>query len=208
MTTAETHQIIVLPEYEAIDLGVPFKVLLIDSVKQLVDEKTGEVERVIIPNFRGLIKCVATTRILAPRKLSGIEIKFIRKAFKLPSKAVAEMIGVTPEHLSRCESTERVLSESAEKCFRVSVFLEQFKILEQFDSLCEKNDDLHEKMKSLREAISKVGSIINDMRISAAFDSEEPLVFSFSVYSPTETDLFDDPNADWHSDDHNRCIAA
>ena len=94
MTTTGKHQSVVIPEYEASELGVPFKVILLNSVKQLVDENSGQVSQVIIPNLRGLIKCVAIARILNPRKLSGGEIRFVRKAFKLPSKNVAEMIGV------------------------------------------------------------------------------------------------------------------
>jgi len=201
MTTTRKHQIKVVNEYLATDLGVPFEVVLLNSVKQLIDEETGEVQRVIIPNFRGLMKCIAITRILNARKLSGNEIKFVRKAFKLPAKHVAEMIDVTPEHLSRCESDQRLLSASAEKCFRVSVFLEQFKVLDKLDNLCEKNEELLEKVEKVREAMTKIGIIIGEMKISSAF-SLEPLVFKFHTVSEAEGDLFeDDPNADWLSNE-------
>ena len=208
MTTAKKHQSVLIAEYEANDLGVPFKVILLNSVRQLIDGKTGEVDQVIIPNLRGLIKCIAITRILNSRKLSGGEIRFVRKAFKLPSKHVAEMIGVTPEHLSRCESEERLLSAGAEKCLRVSIFLEQFKIFEELDALCEKDSNLERKLSDVREAIKKIGNIIREMKISAAFEAS-PLVFKFHINSDPEKDLFnDDLNVDWSSNDKDLAMAA
>jgi len=207
MTTAKTHQIVTIPEYQATELGVPFNVVLLNSVKQRIDAKTGEVGQVIIPNLRGLIKCIAITRILEPRKLSGSEIRFVRKAFKLPSKHVAEMIGVTPEHLSRCESEERLLSAGAEKCLRVSIFLEQFKILEDIGRICEKGSDLEHKLLLVRDAIKKIGVIIGEMKISPAFDSI-PLTLKFYTAADSENDLFDDPNADWQPNDKGLALAA
>lgn len=206
MTTAKKFQIV--PEYHATELGAPFDVVLLGSVKQMVDDKTGEVEQVIIPNLRGLIKCIAITRILVPRKLSGTEIKFVRKAFKLSAKRVAEMVDISPEHLSRCEANERLLSPSAEKCLRVSVFLEQFRMLDNLDAIGEGNQELLEKLQKVKEAIGKIGLIIGEMKIAPTFDPE-PLTLKFEVVAPLEDDLFqDDPNADWSSNDQSMDIAA
>ena len=199
MDTAMKPQIV--EEYHAQDLGAPFKVVLINSVKQLVDEDTGEVEQVIIPNLRGLIKCIAITRILNPRKLSGSEIKFVRKAVKLSAKHVAKMIDVSPEHLSRCEAGSKILSPSAEKCLRVSIFLEQFKMLDDIDALALEDKDLLDKVKKVRTAIRAISAIVEEMEISSAFDPE-PLEFRFKIVSAIEANLFDDePNADWSSND-------
>lgn len=206
MTTTLKHQIV--PEYRAEDLGVPFEVILLNSVKQAINEKTGEVEKVIIPNLRGLVKCVAITRICVPRKLSGNEIKFVRKAFKLPAKKVAEMIDISPEHLSRCEAGDRLLSPSAEKCLRVSIFLEHFKSLEKLESQCKEDKCFAEKLEKIRSVVQSIGAIISEMKIEPAFDSS-PLELRFETVTSMEETLFeDDPNADWHSNDAQPAMAA
>jgi|GEM_PF-2677312 len=208
MTKASTDRHIVVPEHIVEDLGVPFKVVLRDSVKQLINADTGKVERVIIPNFRGLIECIAITRIFEPRKLSGNEIKFIRKAFKFPAKQIAEMIDVSPEHLSRCEAGERTLSAASEKCLRASIFLDQHQKLSELNDSCEPDDKMKEKLKSLMEALRKISAIITERKISPAFDAK-PLVMEFRVSSSVEGSLFeDDIDADWASNDHSEALAA
>lgn len=208
MTIKKSDQLLVVPEYAADDLGVPFKVVLVDSVKQLIDADTGEVKQVIIPNLRGLIECVAITRILQPRKLSGDEIKFIRKAFKFPAKRIAEMIDVSPEHLSRCEAGERTLSAGAEKCLRASMFIDQIEKLEELNDSCEPDDQMKERLSTVVDAFRKISSIITERKITAAFDPE-PLEMRFCVASSVEPGLFkDDPNADWFSNDQSEAIAA
>ena len=206
MTTTKNHHIV--DEFKMEGLNIPFEVVLVKSVKEARDEKTGEVEKVIIPNFRGLLKCVAITRLCHPRKLIGDEIKFVRKAFKMPAKRLAEMIDVSPEHLSRCESGSKLLSPSAEKCLRVSVFLEQFKALDNLDKLCEDNEGLIESLSKVRKLVQKIGDVIGDMKIEPAFDTS-PLQFTFTTVSESNPDLFeDDPNADWASNDADQALAA
>lgn len=208
MTAQKTYRPVIVPEFVADDLGLPFKVVLINSVTQLIDDETGEVEQVIIPNMRGLIKCIAITRIFQSRKLSGDEIKFIRKAFKFSAKRVAELIDVTPEHLSRCESGERTLSVANEKCFRASIFLDQIQKLEGIHEGREFDEDLREEHSKLMDALRKVTLIITERKISPAF-SPEPLVMKFFVKSNVEDDLFGtDPNADWASNDQLHAKAA
>jgi len=201
MTQKNEDQLEVVPEYVADDIGVPFKVVLVNSVKRLIDAETGEVKKVIIPNFRGLIECIAIARILDPRKLSGDEIKFIRKAFKFPAKKIAEMIDVSPEHLSRCEAGERTLSAGAEKCLRASIFLDSHEKLQKINDECDPDDQLKEKSALLMDVLHKISLIIKERNITPAFDPK-PLEMRFFVTSKNEEDLFeDDVNADWSSKD-------
>ena len=142
-----TDNEIVLLEYEAENLGTPFKVILKNSVRQKLNDK-GEVEKTIIPNPKGLLHQIAITRLIHSRKLSGADIKFIRKSLRIKAKELAEMISVTPEHLSRCESNDRVLSPGLEKCMRLSIIIDTLRLPDEAEDVC-KNDS--EKRKNFRK---------------------------------------------------------
>lgn len=198
MPTTERKKIIRLAEFSAVDLGIPFEVTLLDSVKQVINPKTGEVEKTIIPNVPGLLKCVAMSRILLARKLSGSELKFIRKAFKMPAKTLADKIGVTPEHLSRCESGERVLSAGAEKCLRISVFVSNSKLPENIEEFTAGDDELARHLEIYRGAFSRISKILDEMKIDSAHLAGDELSLAFRAHSEEDKDLFaDDKNADW-----------
>ncbi len=195
MPATDQLKVVVLTEFDAQDLGTPFKVLLFDSVKQYVNCKSGKVERTIIPNLRGLVQKIALTRIIYPQKLSGQELRFIRKAVGIQASKLAEKIGVTPEHLSRCEAGERVLSSGAEKCLRVAVLLNHFTLPPTDD--CEVEECLQNKIESFQKTLLNVQAIINEMNIIAVSDVNDQLVLGFKIDPSTSTDLFDDPDADW-----------
>jgi transcriptional regulator with XRE-family HTH domain len=189
----------VLEEYVADDLGAPFKVLLVNSVRQISDTKTGEIEQIIIPNLRGLLHQIALTRVLVSRKLSGPDIKFLRKAMPIKALELAGRIGVSPEHLSRCEAGERALSVGTEKCLRVAILLERLKLPECVGDLCEQNDFLKQKVDAFTKAIAKIQTIINNMRIQAAHDPHDELCLSFTVVANQEN-FFKEDDADWAGD--------
>lgn len=188
-----------IPEFCANDLGIPFKVILVDSVTQFVDKDTGEVVKTLVPNVPGLLDCVAMARILHERKLSGPELKFIRKVFGEPAKKLAEKIGVSPEHLSRCEADDRVLSVGAEKCLRISLFLDNFKIPEDILGDTKVTEKIAESVEAYRNALKRIESILDDMKINPAYSADDELCLAFKIHR-REDDLFvDDPNAAWCS---------
>lgn len=187
----------IIPEFDAVDLGIPFKVVLVDSVSEVVDPSTGEVVKTIIPNVPGLLKCVAMARILESKKLSGAELKFVRKVFGIPAKKLAERIGVTPEHLSRCEADDRTLSIGAEKCLRISLFLDHFKAPKELSF----GDDCSEEVKILankyENAFGFIKAILDDMQINPVHLADKKFELTFTTRRVNE-DLFeDDPNASW-----------
>ena len=112
---------VVVPSYDYDTLGAPFSVTLKNSVVVRVDPVTGD-ELVKIPDPMGLLRTVVRTRVLDPRKLSGNELKFVRHAIDAPANKIANFLDCTPEHLSRCEAGERVMSASAEKHLRLFAF--------------------------------------------------------------------------------------
>lgn len=115
----------VVPAYQVDTLGSPFRVTLKESVEIRTDGATGK-EIVHIPDFVGMAHTVARCRAAHPRKLSGKDIVFLRKALGIRAKSLADYLDVSPEHLSRCETGTKVLSSATEKVLRLFVFAASF----------------------------------------------------------------------------------
>jgi DNA-binding transcriptional regulator YiaG len=180
------------------DIGAPFEVILCDAVKQKICKETGEVLAIKIPNLRGLLKEVAVARSTHPRKFSAEEIKFVRKAVGLKALELSKLLGVGPEHLSRCENRERVLSVSAEKLFRMIVLKKRFNLSEleawvnQYFSKEERDpgmdDRLREVMREYKQAITDVESALYNADLETVHDVEDTLAFSFRLVTPADHD--------------------
>lgn len=151
----------VVEAYDADLLGSPFKVVILNAVRELFDAETGAVEETIIPDLNGLLKAVAQARIFHSRKLDGKDIRFLRQVIGWKSKKLAEMISVTPEHLSRCENGAKVLSPTSDKLLRVFVFLATL-------------DE-----EQCREFKNELVEYLTDLKISAVYSVAKPLEFTF-----------------------------
>ncbi len=103
-------------------LNAPFKVVLVESVKQELDED-GSLKEIVVPNPQALVKAVAQARALHPHKLNGAELKFLRTAMGIKAKDLAKAVALTPEHYSRCESDKTVLSPQSEMLIRVFTYV-------------------------------------------------------------------------------------
>ncbi|WP_298967722.1 helix-turn-helix transcriptional regulator [uncultured Methylobacterium sp.] len=121
-TAKDVH---VVNEYYCENLGAPFTVVLINSVRVVPDQDTGN-KKVHIPDMPGLISAVVRTRMMHPRKLNGAELKFLRHALSLKAITVANFLEMSPEHLSRCENGDRVMSSASEKQLRLASFMGTF----------------------------------------------------------------------------------
>ena len=93
----------VVDQFDAEDFGAPFKILLKDSVSVTTDAD-GNMLSYTIPDPEGLMRVIVLTRILNRRKLSGKDIKFLRKAVCVMQKDLAVAIEILPETLSRYEA--------------------------------------------------------------------------------------------------------
>lgn len=198
MTTSTTTS--VLPEYVAEHLGAPFEVVLSKSVKQTIDED-GKVIKTTIPNPRGLLKQVAITRLIHPRKLSGKDIKFVRKALSIKAKELADMISVGPEHFSRCETDKAVLSPGIEKFLRLSILVDTLRLPDGIEQHV-KDDDALMKLSKFRKAFERLQDSIRSMQIEAVYDSHEPLRLHFFVVDrcSSDDDGQSDCDEDWYDD--------
>lgn len=157
----------VVAEYEADLLGAPFSVILDNSVQEEFCASCGAKLRTVIPDVEGLLHAVAMLRAIEPRKLSGADIRFIRKAMGWKSKDVARHLELRHEHLSRCEHGSRVLSPMAEKWLRLFVLV---KIMD----------------KTLKAKFD-IETLV-DMRIEATWESDAKLVFRLSYRAVEEAE--------------------
>lgn len=198
MTTSPTTS--VLPEYVADHLGAPFEIVLCKSVKQ-TEDKNGNVIKTTIPNPRGLLRQVAISRLIHPRKLSGKDIKFVRKALSIKAKELADMISVGPEHFSRCETDKAVLSPGIEKFLRLSVLVDTLELPDDIEQHVE-NEDALLKLSMFRKAFERLKDSIRSMQIEAVYDLHEPLRLHFHVVERTSIDHDDESDADedWYGD--------
>ena len=164
----------VLPEFTVDDLGISFKVVLLDSVRTKAGPSGPEV---LIPDYQGLIKKIAVTRSTHPRKLLGADIRFLRKSLGLKSKELAEKIDISPEHLSRCEAGDKVLSSNSEKALRSLIVLEAVLVLQR--ALEDANCAKPVLMDKLAKLLERLQAIMSGMKISPLHSANEELTFHF-----------------------------
>lgn len=109
--------------------GVVVKVLnavVVQRCSACGEEMTG------IPDLPGLARAAAMARALNPAILSGKEIKFIRRALDMSQKQFAEMMDLSPEHVSRWENDRNGVGSASEKLVRHNACA-----LLQIEGLCE-----------------------------------------------------------------------
>jgi hypothetical protein len=168
--------------YHAKSLGTPFKVYLANGFEINADPLSGK-ETLAITDLSGLIATVVRTRVLHDRKLSGDDLKFIRSALRVKSKDIAELIDMTPENYSRCESGLRTMSITTEKVYRANVFL--MSVLNDMtvrDALSNRPPapDKEVSAKKAQKAYEAFQKIFLKMKISPFCEAGEDLVFVFS----------------------------
>jgi len=111
-----------IPRYEPkAELMGGIRVQLCDSVKGLVCENCGNIVRADIPDLPGLIAAVAVGRAKEPLKLSGSEIRFLRKTMEFTSRKVAELLTVSEETISRWENGRLAIGSANERLLRWTV---------------------------------------------------------------------------------------
>ncbi len=102
--------------YETALFGV--KMVLRDAVLEKECKDCGK-KIFTIPDQGGLIAAAALTRIKSPLKLTGSEIRFIRKAMEISAKDLSSCLAVTCETLSRWENSKQPMTPAYEKLFRL-----------------------------------------------------------------------------------------
>jgi DNA-binding transcriptional regulator YiaG len=76
-----------------------------------------------IPRIRELHKMLTHWILEKPTKLTGNELRYLRKHAGISAISFAEQLGIRPEHLSRVENGHRDVSNQLDKLSRVIVAL-------------------------------------------------------------------------------------
>src|SRR3712207_2946722 len=93
-----------LDSYELDTLGLPYPVTIRPGIVERLDPATGGVLGYGIPDLDGLLAAVAVIRILHPVRLSGREVRFLKRLLGKPGAALAGELGVEPAVVSRWEA--------------------------------------------------------------------------------------------------------
>lgn len=182
----------VLPEYAMDNLGTSFKVVLINSV-QITHGENGR--ETFIPDYQVLIKKIAVTRAAHPLKLQNGDIKFLRKTLGLRSKALAEKLDISPEHLSRCEAGDKTLSLNSEKVLRSLVLLEAVYVLQKaVEDVGSAKTNINEKIKKL---LGSLKDIVSGLKISPVHVAGEPLILHFRRVAAPQKQPANDYLPEW-----------
>lgn len=114
-----------------------------------------------IPAPTQLMNVIAESIVMKPGILSGEEIKFLRKRAGKKASDFAEMIGRTPEHLSKLETGKLKLTEPIDKLIRLA-----YGMLSDDKALVEKISEnieawlksIHKRKETLPIQIKKSGT--------------------------------------------------
>jgi len=108
-----------LERYDADNELKEMGVVLVDAVERhkCPDCKATWVN---IPDLPGLLAAVAVYRVMAPLKLSGHEIKFLRKVMEISAKEFAALLEVSQETVSRWENDKAPMGPANEKLLRLT----------------------------------------------------------------------------------------
>lgn len=106
-----------LDRYETDSMGLPV-VLVNSAVESSFDGEEG----IVVPDIKGLEAAMAVARATIADKLSGKEIRFLRKAVGLTAVRLAEFLDVVPETLSRWENESGAsITTNPERILRMRV---------------------------------------------------------------------------------------
>lgn len=106
-----------IDRYEERNLGLPYPVVLFNAVEEELDE-AGNVVGIHIPGLETLVTTVAVIRCLVPFRLTGQEVKFIRRVIGKPAKQFAEDLEMDAATFSRWENDKQTVGAWADKQLR------------------------------------------------------------------------------------------
>ena len=106
----------ILPKYLDKLMGV--RVLLINSAFEANHEGARSIA---VSDIDGLEVAIAVARATVPHKLTGKEIRFLRKALGMKATDLAHFLDVTPETVSRWENDRERITTNAERVFRIKI---------------------------------------------------------------------------------------
>ncbi|MBS0986634.1 hypothetical protein [Acetobacter thailandicus] len=107
--------------YEEDGLGLPYAVTLVDAAEEEIDDKTGEVIGISVPDMEGLAAAVAMARVLSPIGLLSQEVRFLRDVLDMGSAEMAKALSMDASTYSRWENGKQSVGQWADKQIRLVV---------------------------------------------------------------------------------------
>src|ERR1019366_7390172 len=113
----------VLDRYEEKLMGLPYPITLINAAEEVTHPKTGEVLGVTVPDAEELAAAVSLALCFMPLRLSGAEIRFVRRVMGMTGQELAAAVEMSPETLSRWENGKQEVGGWADKAIRMAAIL-------------------------------------------------------------------------------------
>ena len=112
-----------IQRHEETGLGLPYPIVLINAAEEEVDDQTGAVTGIHIPDMEGLVACAAVARALHPQKLDGRDVRFIRRALGSTAKDFADLLSMDAATLSRWENNKYGVGAWADRQVRMAAII-------------------------------------------------------------------------------------
>jgi DNA-binding transcriptional regulator YiaG len=112
----------VLERYEENLLGLPYPVVLVNAAEEMVDPDDGEV-LVAVPDAEELATSVALALCFMPVRLTGPEVRFIRRVLGMTGQELAAAVEIDSATLSRWEHGKQDVGAWADKAVRMAAVL-------------------------------------------------------------------------------------
>lgn len=113
----------VLDRYEEKLMGLPYPVVLLNAAEEITHPKTGTVLGVAVPDAEELAAAVALALCFMPTRLSGAEVRFIRRVMGMAGQELAAAVEMDPATLSRWEHDKQTVGGWADKAIRMAAVL-------------------------------------------------------------------------------------
>lgn len=113
----------VLDRYEEKLMGLPYPVVLLNAAEEITHPKTGAVLGVAVPDAEELAAAVALALCFMPARLSGAEVRFIRRVMGMTGQELAAAVEMDPATLSRWEHDKQTVGGWADKAIRMAAVL-------------------------------------------------------------------------------------
>ena len=113
----------VLDRYEEKLMGLPYPIVLLNAAEEITHPKTGKVLGVAVPDAEELAAAVALALCFMPTRLTGAEVRFIRRVMGMTGQELAAAVEMDPATLSRWEHGKQEVGGWADKAVRMAAVL-------------------------------------------------------------------------------------
>lgn len=112
-----------MDRYEEKLMGLPYPVVLFNAAEEVTHPTTGETLGVAIPDAEEMAAAVALALCFIPTRLTGAEVRFIRRVLDMTGQELAAAVEMNPATFSRWEHGKQEVGGWADKAVRMAAVL-------------------------------------------------------------------------------------